>query len=127
MKRSIIIFTTLLLILLSVSCDNLNQGNTYVNDTFDGKCWTFEVDPFNTTREKSLLCQKGDILEVSIDITSGFWEMEIYKSGEEPIYKDSNSGKIKKSAAVECPSEGTYFISITGEKVHGKFVISRNN
>lgn len=127
MKKYIIIFTTLFLLLLNVSCDNMNQGNTYINDTFDGNTWTFEVDPCNTTQTKEFVCKKGDNLDVTFDIKSGSWKIEVYKSGEDAIYKESNSGEIKKSSTVECTSDGTYCISITGDKLRGKFVISRKS
>ena len=83
----------------------------------DDNCFAMGFYPLNSSETEAFELQKGDVIDVSLVVMKGSLDIVIGQDGKEPIY-EGNRVELD-SFQVTVPEDGTYFITVFGQKAEG--------
>lgn len=124
MRKKIVLFTVLIVVLLSSVILRL----TMRQDTkFDGERisdpghFALRFDRMNMTDSETIVLQEGDVLHVSWQTEKGHVDIMIGQKNEEAVYQanDRPAGD-KADFYVEIPKTGSYTITVSAREAKGE-------
>lgn len=116
----IAVFSAALLITALTACSPDFNGSRIGNDDQ----LIMEYTTFNTTDSQELVAKTGDVIHVKIVVDDGQLSYKIQKNDDEPL-AESEGIFFSVEYDVDIEENGTYTVTVTGEKAKGsvEFVV----
>lgn len=110
-------------VLLLTACDKVNFNGSRTGNESE---FIMKYSILNGTDSQMLVLEKGDVIDAEIVNDSGKLSIKIQKDEEEPIY-ESKDISDSNEFEVEIEENGTYTITVTGEKAKGSVSFLKNS
>ena len=124
MKRNILTMAMAVMLLLGLCACGTNDNATF-NGSKTGDAEHFDIDfeILNDTYTHNLVLKDGDSIAISIEKESGVISLLVQKESGDAVYRgdDVETGSFE----VVISEDGTYTLSVTGEKAKGHVVFRR--
>lgn len=83
----------------------------------DNDCFSMGFYPLNSSETEVFELQKDNVIDVSLVVVKGSLDIDIGQEGKDPIY-EGHCVELD-SFQVTVPEDGTYFITVSGQKAEG--------
>ena len=121
-KRKIkMVVLMLALALILSACGNTSIFNG--SKTGDENCFDIEFSILNTSYTHDMELAAGDSVDVEIESNAGNISLMIQKDDEDPVYEGNHLPS--SSFRVGIDDEGTYTLTVTGDKASGHVVFTK--
>lgn len=110
-------------VLLLTACDKVNFNGSRTGNESE---FIMKYSILNGTDSQMLVLEKGDVIDAEIVNDSGKLSIKIQKDEEEPIYENKDISDSNEFE-VEIEENGTYTITVTGEKAKGSVSFLKNS
>lgn len=124
MKRNILTMAMAVMLLLGLCACGTNDNATFNGSkTGDAEYFDIDFEILNDTYTHNLVLKDGDSIAISIEKESGVISLLVQKESGDAVYRgdDVEAGSFE----VVISEDGTYTLSVTGEKAKGHVVFTR--
>ncbi len=130
MKKRLLIIT--IISILAISLFGCNSSGKYVvkkmsKEDNGNNCMEMTYEYFDGYKYKKVEANKGNILELSLNVTTkgGKLNILVLNDKEEKIYSNYDlNGNINEKIKINIDEDGKYMIKIEGDKHEGSYDIS---
>lgn len=123
MQKKIPMIMMLCSVLLLTACNKVNFSGSRTGNESE---FIMKYSILNGTDSQMLVLEKGDVIDAEIVNDSGKLSIKIQKDEEEPIYENKDISDSNEFE-VEIEENGTYTITVTGEKAKGSVSFLKNS
>lgn len=124
MKRNVLTMAMAVMLLFGLCACGTNDNATF-NGSKTGDAEHFDIDfeILNDTYTHNLILKEGDSIAISIEKESGVISLLVQRESGDAVYRgdDVETGSFE----VVISEDGTYTLSVTGEKAKGHVIFTR--
>lgn len=114
---SVIIVALFMAVLLLIFSLMLIKKESQISKSVDNDCFSMGFYPLNSSETEVFELQKDNVIDVSLVVMKGSLDIDIGQEGKKPIY-EGHCVELN-SFQVTVPEDGTYFITVSGQKAEG--------
>ncbi|MDC7292040.1 hypothetical protein NXH67_00710 [Butyrivibrio sp. DSM 10294] len=123
MRIKLMVVTVLIATIFLSACA---EGATFSGSkTGDKDHFDIDFEVLNTSYSHELEMKEGEALDVMVEAESGTISLLIQKGDDKPAYRGTIDESTEFQFQVGIETEGTYTLTVSGDKAKGHVIISR--